>query len=80
MLFSRLTRPVSSHNITQSHIVSYDLERDLMPMVLANCNYTLTAGKRMSIDYDFKGLSQQLEERFIRGRPRIVPEVSKRVA
>ena len=67
---------ISSHNITQCHVVSYDLERDLIPVILANCNYTLTPGHGLSVGYDFKGLSKQIEERFIRGRPQILPQVS----
>ena len=63
--------------MTQHHLVSYDLEKDLIPIILANCNYSLTAGEHTRMEYDFIALERQIEERFIRGKPRINAEVSK---
>jgi hypothetical protein len=54
-----------------AHLVSYHSERDLQPIILANCNYSLEFGKGTRIEYDFGMMEKQIEERFIRGRPRL---------
>ena len=54
-----------------AHLVYFDRDRDLQPIILANCNYSLEVGKGSSIEYDFKTMEKQVEERFIWGRPRL---------
>ncbi len=68
---------MSIQEVTQAHLVAFHPERDLLPMLLANCNYSLEAKGTTEINYDYEGLERQLEERFIRGRPRLNPVVKK---
>ena len=75
LLFYRPADPVDIQDVTQVQLVAYHPEKDLIPIVLANCNYTLTVGQEMTIEYDFDGMERQVEERFIRGRPRVNPKV-----
>ncbi|KAK2142977.1 hypothetical protein LSH36_890g00063 [Paralvinella palmiformis] len=67
---------INSQDVTQAHLICYDIERDLMPIIMTNCNYSLAAGQHTRMEYDFISLERQIEERFIQGRPRITPSVS----
>ena len=66
--FSSLER-VFSTEVTISHLIAYDQERDLLPLILAHCNYSLEVGKETIIQYDWAALERQLIDRFLRGRP-----------
>ena len=67
---------VSLAQATSSHLIAYDVERDLMPLILAQCNYSLEVGKGTVVEYNWAGLERQLIDRFIRGRPLIDYQVS----
>jgi len=54
-----------------AHLVYFDPERHLQPIILANCNYSLEVGKGSRIENDFRTMEKQVEERFIWGRPRL---------
>ena len=56
---------------TSSHLIAYDHDRDLMPLILAQCNYSLEVGKGTIVEYNWAGLERQMIDRFIRGRPLI---------
>ena len=71
----RLKDSVSAVDATGPEIISYHPQHDLLPLVLAHCNYSLTAGKGATIQYDFTGLGRVIEERFITHRPRLRPQV-----
>ena len=62
---------VDIRDASAAHLVYFHSERDLQPIVLANCNYSLEVGKGSSIEYDFATMEKQVEERFIWGRPRL---------
>lgn len=51
--------------VTHAHLISYDRERDILPLVLANCQYTFEMGKGTQIEYDFHGLERQLMDRLL---------------
>ena len=72
----RLEVSVGIFDVTNAHLVSFSRDRDLHPVVLANCNYSLECGKGTCIEYDFKTMEKQVEERFIEGRPRLNFQVS----
>ena len=55
--------------VTMSHLIAYDPERDLLPLILAHCNYSLEVGKETLVQYDWAALERQLIDRFLRGRP-----------
>ena len=48
----------------------------MLPMVIARRNYTLMQGQDTQLEHDFEALQKQLEERFIKGKTRIIPDVS----
>lgn len=52
-----------------SQLVAYDSEKDLLPVMLANCTYTLEVGKDTSLQYNWEALQKQIVDKFIRGRP-----------
>ncbi|XP_064641334.1 E3 ubiquitin-protein ligase rnf213-alpha-like isoform X1 [Lineus longissimus] len=64
---------------TAAHLIYYDPEKDLLPMVLAHCNYSLEVGKGTVISYDFVRLERELEERLLRGKPKLVFDVAPMV-
>ncbi|XP_027055365.1 E3 ubiquitin-protein ligase RNF213-like isoform X2 [Pocillopora damicornis] len=62
---------IQLQDVTRSHLISYDTERDLLPLVLAQCNYSLEVGRGTLVQYNWEALERQLIDRFIRGRPLI---------
>ena len=52
-----------------SHLIAYDPERDLLPLILAHCNYSLEVGQETLVHYDWAALERQLIDRLLRGRP-----------
>lgn len=71
--FSTSALPLT--NITKSHLVAYDPEKDLLPLILAHCNYSLKVGEGTAVEYNWKALERQLVDRFIRGRHQLTPAV-----
>jgi hypothetical protein len=74
--YSRITNQrfeteVSIQEACLSQMIVYDPQKDLLPLVLANCSYSLKAGQGTSIEYKFASLERQIDERFIRGKPRL---------
>ena len=67
---------VSSVSVTMSHLIAYDPERDLLPLILAHCNYSLEVGQETLVHYDWAALERQLIDRFLRGRPFVEFKVS----
>jgi len=59
-----------------AHLLYFHPERDLQPIILANCNYSLEVGKGSRIEYDLKTMEKQVEERFIWARPRLQLQVN----
>ncbi|XP_071137099.1 E3 ubiquitin-protein ligase rnf213-alpha-like [Mytilus edulis] len=52
-------------DISAAHLVSYHPDRDLLPMVLANCNYSFEVGQGTKVEYNFTNLERQLMDRFL---------------
>ncbi|CAB1319093.1 unnamed protein product [Coregonus sp. 'balchen'] len=44
---------VSPADLTDLHVIQYDLERDLLPLILSNCQYSMKHGKETLHDYWF---------------------------
>ena len=59
-----------------SQLVAYDSEKDLLPVMLANCSYSLEVGKETSSQYNWEALQKQIIDRFIRGRPTVEFQVT----
>ncbi|XP_071112375.1 E3 ubiquitin-protein ligase rnf213-alpha-like [Haliotis cracherodii] len=62
---------VSMRKLHSNHLVSYHPDRDLLPLVLANCNYSFEPGKGTTIEYDFEGFEYQLKEVILQAKSRV---------
>ncbi|XP_046565361.1 E3 ubiquitin-protein ligase RNF213-like [Haliotis rubra] len=62
---------VSMRKLHSNHLVSYHPDRDLLPLVLANCNYSFELGKGTTIEYDFEGFEYQLKEVILQAKSRV---------
>ena len=54
---------------TLHHLVAFDHDMDLLPLLYAHCSYSLEVGKGTAIDYNFIALERQLVTTFIAGKP-----------
>ncbi|KAL3881510.1 hypothetical protein ACJMK2_027942 [Sinanodonta woodiana] len=59
---------VKVRDITPAHLISYHPEQDILPLVLANCNYSFEVGKGTTIEYNFANLERQIIDRFLFGK------------
>ena len=67
-IYSPLERD-SVSEVTLLHLITHDPERDLVPLILARCYYSLKVGKETLVHYDWVALERQLIDRLLRGRP-----------
>ncbi|KAG2461061.1 R213A ligase, partial [Polypterus senegalus] len=47
----------------------YEVERDLIPLILSNCQYTMESGQETLPEYDLPKIEQHLIHRFLMGKP-----------
>jgi hypothetical protein len=57
--------------VTSAHLVAYDVEKDLMPLVLAHCDYSLSVGQGTNITYNLPALEKQIVDRFVNGKAHV---------
>ncbi|XP_071329691.1 E3 ubiquitin-protein ligase rnf213-alpha [Trachinotus anak] len=62
---------VSPADLTDLHVIRYELERDLMPLVLSNTQYSIERGRETLHEYDLPKIQQQIVSRFLQGKPLI---------
>ncbi|KAM7386926.1 hypothetical protein PAMA_009514 [Pampus argenteus] len=62
---------VSPADLTDLHVIRYELERDLMPLVLSNTQYSIERGQETLHEYDLPKIQQQIISRFLLGKPLI---------
>ncbi|XP_034002602.1 E3 ubiquitin-protein ligase rnf213-alpha-like isoform X2 [Trematomus bernacchii] len=62
---------VSVAELREQHVISYELEKDLLPLVLSNCQYSLERGHETITQYDLPMIQQQIITRFLQGKPLI---------
>ncbi|XP_047657054.1 E3 ubiquitin-protein ligase rnf213-alpha isoform X2 [Tachysurus fulvidraco] len=60
---------VSPADLTELHVIRYEVERDLIPLVLSNCQYSMECGRETLSEYDLPKIQQQLLTRFLQGKP-----------
>lgn len=46
-----------------------------MSIILSHCHYSLHVGKGQDIIYDFDALEKHIIDRFIQGKPKIIPDM-----
>ncbi|XP_074524614.1 E3 ubiquitin-protein ligase rnf213-alpha-like [Halichoeres trimaculatus] len=62
---------VSLAELTEQHVISYEVDKDLLPLVLSNCQYSLERGHETISQYDLPRIQQQILTRFLQGKPSI---------
>uniref|UniRef100_A0A7N8Y3P6 RING-type domain-containing protein n=1 Tax=Mastacembelus armatus TaxID=205130 RepID=A0A7N8Y3P6_9TELE len=62
---------VSPADLTDLHVIRYELERDLMPLVLSNTQYSIERGQETLHECDLPKIQQQIVSRFLLGKPLI---------
>ncbi|XP_067280905.1 E3 ubiquitin-protein ligase rnf213-alpha isoform X2 [Pseudorasbora parva] len=62
---------VSPADLTELHVIRYEYERDLQPLVLSNCQYSMERGQETVLEYDLPKIQQQILTRFLQGKPHI---------
>eukprot|EP00063_Salmo_salar_P083286 XP_014058121.1 PREDICTED: E3 ubiquitin-protein ligase RNF213-like isoform X2 [Salmo salar] len=62
---------VSPADLSDLHVIRYEPERDLLPLVLSNCQYSVERGQETLHEYDLPKIQQQILARFLQGKPLI---------
>ncbi|XP_058845777.1 E3 ubiquitin-protein ligase rnf213-beta isoform X2 [Acipenser ruthenus] len=68
---------VPLEGVTESQLTLCDPERDLLPLILAHCQYTLEKGKETVSHYDMPAIESHLKRRYLQGKPVISAGTSK---
>ena len=76
IIVSTFSEGISVRSVTHTHLVAYDLDRDLLPLIQAHCNHRFDE-EVASAAFNLGSLERAIEETFIRGRPRIEGSSSK---
>ncbi|XP_042303497.1 LOW QUALITY PROTEIN: E3 ubiquitin-protein ligase RNF213, partial [Sceloporus undulatus] len=62
---------VSPVEVTDLHVITYEVERDLIPLILSNCQYSMEKGGEATQEFDLEKIQQQVTSRFLQGKPLI---------
>uniref|UniRef100_A0A8C3WRW7 E3 ubiquitin-protein ligase RNF213 n=1 Tax=Catagonus wagneri TaxID=51154 RepID=A0A8C3WRW7_9CETA len=65
---------VDASEVTDLHVISYEVERDLTPLVLSNCQYRVEQGGEAVPEFDLEKIQRQVISRFLQGKPRLTPK------
>ncbi|KAJ8362842.1 hypothetical protein SKAU_G00116730, partial [Synaphobranchus kaupii] len=60
---------VSVTDLTELHVIGYEPERDLIPLILSNCQYSLERGQETLSQYDLPKIQQLILSRILQGKP-----------
>ncbi|XP_054544611.1 E3 ubiquitin-protein ligase RNF213 isoform X2 [Talpa occidentalis] len=62
---------VDAPDITDLHVISYEVERDLAPLIFSNCQYQVAQDGETEQDFDLEKIQRQVTSRFLQGKPRL---------
>ncbi|MEE6515818.1 hypothetical protein FKM82_024889 [Ascaphus truei] len=62
---------ISASEVMDLHVISYDMEKDLMPVILSNCQYSVESGGETLQELDLDKIQRQFTSRFLQGKPLI---------
>ncbi|PKU34399.1 hypothetical protein llap_15296 [Limosa lapponica baueri] len=65
---------ISVSEVADLHLISYEVERDLIPLILSNCQYSMEKGGETLQDFDLERIQQQVISKFLQGKPLITPK------
>ncbi|XP_068920216.1 E3 ubiquitin-protein ligase RNF213 isoform X2 [Petaurus breviceps papuanus] len=60
---------VNSCEVTDLHVISYEVERDLTPLILSNYQYSVEKGRETLQQFDLEKIQRQVTSRFLQGKP-----------
>ena len=66
-----LESQVGAQDATLTQLVAFHPERDLAPLLLGAASYSLKAGRGTTVLYDLEAIERQVEDKLVRGRPRL---------
>uniref|UniRef100_A0A8C4TU02 RING-type E3 ubiquitin transferase n=1 Tax=Falco tinnunculus TaxID=100819 RepID=A0A8C4TU02_FALTI len=61
----------SPSEVADLHLISYEVDRDLIPLILSNCQYSMEKGGETLQDFDLERIQQQVISKFLQGKPLI---------
>lgn len=61
-------------DISSVDLITYHPDYDLLPLILENCEYTFECGKTTTVTFNQESIQQQLIDRFLFTKSRIVLE------
>ena len=64
--------PIQPSDATINHLVAYDKDKDLLPLILSHRDYAMETEQGTSHTFNLTALQRQIEECFLRGRPKII--------
>uniref|UniRef100_A0A3B3VRZ0 Uncharacterized protein n=1 Tax=Poecilia latipinna TaxID=48699 RepID=A0A3B3VRZ0_9TELE len=70
-IYTYIIYKVAIADLMDEHVISYDVEKDLLPLVLSNCQYSLQRGQETISEYDLPRIQQQILTRFLQEKPLI---------
>lgn len=62
---------VDASEVADLHVISYEVERDLTPLILSNCQYQVVQGGESLQELDLERIQRQVIGRFLQGKPRL---------
>ena len=75
MCLVSLSYSVDTSEVTDLHVIHYDVERDLIPLIVSNCQYQVQQGEETSQEFDLEKIQRQISSRFLQGKPRLTLQV-----
>ncbi|XP_041073022.1 E3 ubiquitin-protein ligase rnf213-alpha-like isoform X2 [Carcharodon carcharias] len=63
---------ISPEEISDVHVIICDPDKDFIPLILSNCQYSLEKGQETIREYDIKNIERQLIRLFLKEKPFIV--------
>ena len=71
LCYSTMRSEVNVSEVTETQLIHYHPEKDLLPMILANSNYSFKYREGSNVGYDFASIQSELEDRFFSAKSRI---------
>ncbi|XP_062382955.1 E3 ubiquitin-protein ligase rnf213-beta [Sardina pilchardus] len=68
---------ITVEGLSETQLALCHPERELLPLVLAHCHYTLVTGRQTDKSYNLLGIQRELCRRFLAGKPLIQVDTSK---
>ncbi|XP_053562489.1 E3 ubiquitin-protein ligase RNF213 [Bombina bombina] len=61
---------IRASEVMDLHVIGYEVEKDLMPIILSNCQYSVKRGETLE-EFDLEKIQRQITSRFLQGKPLI---------